>query len=189
MSDLEDGTREAATAAAELPAPDSGARDERDGEPTAAASTPPAGGEAPAEAQALGIQADGGRAGSSNDHIAPSGGGIAMRASCIVDQIHALKLKQKEAREAKMLATKELRSAQRQKQRLKRKAKQLSDADLAAVMTLRASEQGGERKDEEPTALQSPADDSETGNVASTSTTGAVEPLSPAKPRRQARDS
>ena len=188
MSDLEDGTRAAAIAAAEEPAPEDGTREERAGEPTAAASTPPTGGEATAGAQALGIQAGGEGAGSSTDPIAPRGGGIAVKASGLVEEIHALKVKQKAARDAKLQISRELRNAEKRKQRLKRKAKQLSNADLVAVMTLRASEKAWDRKDEEPAALLSPADDSDTGSLASTSTLGTGEgALSPAKPKKKAK--
>ena len=115
MSDLEDGTRAAAIAAAEEPAPEDGTREERAGEPTAAASTPPTGGEAIAGAKALGIQAGGEGAGSSTDPIAPRGGGIAVKASGLVEEIHALKVKQKAARDAKLQISRELRNAEQKK--------------------------------------------------------------------------
>ena len=58
----------------------------------------------------------------------------------MLEEIMMLKQKQKEAREAKMAAQKQLRNAERRRKRLKQRAKQLSDADLLAVISLRNHE-------------------------------------------------
>ena len=68
----------------------------------------------------------------------------------MLEEIAELKRKQKEAREAKMAAGKELRNAERRRKRLKQRARQLSDGDLLAVISLRNHEKAlGKRKDEE----------------------------------------
>ena len=58
----------------------------------------------------------------------------------LLDEIEALKVQQKEAKEAKKAITKKLRNANRRRQRLKRRAKALSDQDLLAVISLRNHE-------------------------------------------------
>ena len=55
----------------------------------------------------------------------------------LYDKIAKLKADQKAAREAKRVATKELRNAQRKKSRVMAKARELSNRDLAEVITLR----------------------------------------------------
>jgi hypothetical protein len=51
-----------------------------------------------------------------------------------------LKGEQEAVRADRKRVTKELKNAQKRKQRLKKRAKQLSDADLVSVLQLRASE-------------------------------------------------
>ena len=58
----------------------------------------------------------------------------------MIDEILALKAEQKKARDAKVAVTKQLRNAERRRQRLKRRAKALSDQDLLAVISLRNHE-------------------------------------------------
>ena len=89
----------------------------------------------------------------------------------IVDEINALKEEQKAARDAKKKITKELRNAEKRRNRLKKRAKQLSDADLLAVMSLRVHEKtllgkgaaGGD-------SIAGDGEESETGSVTSAST-------------------
>ncbi len=54
--------------------------------------------------------------------------------------IARLKREQDEVRASRKRVTKELKNAQKRKQRLKKRAKQLSDTDLVSVLQLRASE-------------------------------------------------
>ena len=56
------------------------------------------------------------------------------------DAIARLKREQDEVRASRKRVTKELKNAQKRKQRLKKRAKQLSDTDLVSVLQLRASE-------------------------------------------------
>ena len=98
-----------------------------------------------------------------------------------------MKAEQKRAREEKCKITKELRNAEKRRQRLKKRAKQLSDADLLAVMTLRSAEQGMRNKDaDEPTAAAAAAEHSDTGTATPTSTTTAAT-QSPAQAKKKAR--
>ena len=101
-------------------------------------------------------------------------------------EIQALKAEQMRAREAKLKITKELRNAEKRRQRLKKRAKQLSDADLLAVITLRSAEQEVRKKDGgEPTAAAS-VEQSDTGTATPTSTTTAAT-HSPAQAKKKAR--
>ena len=65
---------------------------------------------------------------------------MTAKGKSIVDEINALKVEQKAARDMKKKITKDLRNAEKRRQRLKKRAKQLSDADLVAVMSLRVHE-------------------------------------------------
>ena len=56
------------------------------------------------------------------------------------DAIARLKREQDDVRANRKRVTKELKNAQKRKQRLKKRAKQLSDTDLVSVLQLRASE-------------------------------------------------
>jgi hypothetical protein len=58
----------------------------------------------------------------------------------LTDAIARLKDEQDTARATRKRVTKELKNAQKRKQRLKKRAKQLSDTDLVSVLQLRASE-------------------------------------------------
>ena len=69
----------------------------------------------------------------------------------------ALKDEQKKAKDAKKAVTKELRNANRRRQRLKKRAKSLSDQDLLAVMSLRNHERALGRR----TAADDEDDDDE----------------------------
>ena len=104
-------------------------------------------------------------------------------------EILDLKAEQKRAREAKLKITKELRNAEKRRQRLKKRAKQLSDSDLLAVMTLRSAEQGMRKREAgEPTAAAAAAEHSDTGTATPTSTTTAATPTrSPAQAKRKLR--
>ena len=186
-----DGEAADAVAAAEEPTLTDGARGDGTGEPTAAAEAPPpASGEAAVRTEAPALPPTGGEGGSSTDHLASQVGGVKDKGSGILDEIQKLKAEQKAARDKKMQISKELRNAEKRRQRLKRRAKQLSDADLVAVMTLRAGERTLSRnRVGEPTAADgADPDDSETGSVASTSTRGAKSASqSPMKPKKKAR--
>ena len=102
-------------------------------------------------------------------------------------EILVLKAEQKRARDEKLKITKELRNAEKRRQRLKKRAKQLSDSDLLAVMTLRSAEQGMRKREAgEPTAAAAAADHSDTGTATPTSTTTAGTPTrSPAQAKRK----
>ena len=65
----------------------------------------------------------------------------------MLDEIRKLKKEQQEARAAKKAVTKQLRNAERCRQRLKQRAKQLSDADLLAVISLRNHEKSMSQRD------------------------------------------
>jgi hypothetical protein len=56
------------------------------------------------------------------------------------ESIARLKREQDDVRANRKRVTKELKNAQKRKQRLKKRAKQLSDTDLVSVLQLRASE-------------------------------------------------
>jgi hypothetical protein len=56
------------------------------------------------------------------------------------ESIERLKREQDAVRATRKRVTKELKNAQKRKQRLKKRAKQLSDTDLVSVLQLRASE-------------------------------------------------
>ena len=96
---------------------------------------------------------------------------MTTKGKSIVDEINALKEEQKAARDAKKKVTKDLRNAEKRRQRLKRRAKQLSDDDLLAVMSLRVHEKtlfgkGAAAGD----SIARDGEESETGSVTSAST-------------------
>ena len=104
----------------------------------------------------------------------------------LLDQIMALKSEQKKAKDTKKAITKDLRNANRRRQRLKKRAKALSDQDLLAVISLRNHEKAlgrqpsaeGEEDDEES---ESELDaNAATASASSTAT-------SPARPKRRTR--
>ena len=189
MSDPEDA--EATTEAA--PAEPTKKPDEKEsdsgGEPTAAEALAPADGQAASGAEAAALPPLGGQGGSSTDAIAPHVAPADRKGKDILAEIQALKDAQKRARDAKKEITKDLRNAEKKRQRLKKRAKQLSDQDLLAVMTLRSAEQALRRTDavRDGSSTQLPAR-SESGTVTPTSTTDARDPSqSPIQPKRKAR--
>ena len=168
----------AATPSAEEPAsPRASDGSDSGGEPTATATLPPASGQAPSTAEASPLADRGGRPGSSGDGAPALGAMAGPTEKNILSEIAALKAEQKLAREAKLKITKELRNAEKRRQRMKKRAKQLSDADLLAVITLRSAEQEVRKKDGgEPTAAAASAEQSDTGTATPTSSTTATTP-------------
>ena len=189
MSLVDDASAAAAPSAEEPASPRACDGSDSEGEPTATETLAPAGGQAPSDAEAPPLADVGDRPGSSGD------GGPALAAIAggkeknILTEIQALKAEQKLAREAKLKITKELRNAEKRRQRLKKRAKQLSDSDLLAVMTLRSAEQGMRKKEAvEPTAAAAAAEQSDTGTATPTSTTTAGTPTqSPRQPKSKPR--
>lgn len=168
----------AATPSAEEPAsPRASDGSDSGGEPTATETLAPAGGQAPSGAEAPPLADVGGRPGSSGDGGPALGAMAGAQGKNILAEIQALKAEQKLAREAKLKITKELRNAEKRRQRLKKRAKQLSDSDLLAVITLRSAEQGVRKKEGgEPTAAAASAEQSDTGTATPTSSTAATTP-------------
>ena len=74
----------------------------------------------------------------------------------MLEEIAALKQKQKEARDAKVLAQRQLRNAERRRSRLKKRARLLSDGDLLAVMSMRHHERNMAQGDEDAELLHHP---------------------------------
>ena len=182
---------EATTAAAPAEPAPRPASEESDsgGEPTAAEALAPADGQAASGAEAAALPPLGDQGGSSTDPIAPHVASADRKGKNILAEIQALKDDQKRAREAKKQITKELRNAEKKRQRLKKRAKQLSDSDLLAVMTLGSAEQALRRPDADgDISSAGSADRSETGTITPTSTTGGRDPSqSPIQPKRKAR--
>ena len=109
----------------------------------------------------------------------------------ILAEIQALKDEQKRVREARQKISKDLRNAEKRRQRLKKRAKQLSDSDLLAVMTLRSAEQALRRGDgvREMSSAGS-TDRSDAGTLTPSSAAGSRDPSqSPIQPKRKARTS
>ena len=105
----------------------------------------------------------------------------------LLEEIMALKDEQKKAKDAKKAVTKELRNANRRRQRLKKRAKSLSDQDLLAVISLRNHERALGRH----TAADDEDDDdeseSELDEPTATASSAASTPTSPARPKKRAR--
>ena len=141
MSHLQDGSALAPTSAEERATDlDDRRCDIEVGEPTAVEASASASGEASPCAEGS-SPAPVGQPGSSSDIlVASTDNEKGAKAKSIVDEIGALKQKQKEARDLKKQISKDLRNAEKRRQRLKKRARQLTDADLVAVMTLRARE-------------------------------------------------
>ena len=98
----------------------------------------------------------------------------------------ALKSEQKKALEAKKAITKELRNANRRRQRLKKRAKALSDQDLLAVISLRNHERALGRQI--TAELEDDDEDSESELDESTATASASSAAaSPARPKKKTR--
>ena len=89
--------------------------------------------------------------GSSTGAASPGGGAAESRSKLsLTVQIAALKQAQREAKDMKTKATKELRNAKKRKSRLVKKAKQLTTDDLAAVLECR--QEAKSQRMEAPTA-------------------------------------
>ena len=102
----------------------------------------------------------------------------------LLDEISALKEQQKKAREEKQAITKELRNANRRRQRLKRRAKALSDADLLAVISLRNHEKALGRH---PSAEEEEDDEDSDSELEDQTGNGSApsDAPSPKKPKKQ----
>lgn len=172
MSLLDGAVAAAAAPAADEPtALEDRSRSEDAGEPTATQAPTPAGGQATGIAQAATLP-PAGQPGSSNDLTAAAEeGAVTAKGKSIVDEINALKAEQKAARDQKKKITRDLRNAEKRRQRLKKRAKQLSDADLIAVMSLRVHEKmlgGKAAAGGDGGAVE--AEESESGSATSAST-------------------
>ena len=171
MSHLQDGPALAPTSAEERDADLDDRRCEVEvGEPAAAEASATASGEATPCAEGA-SPAPVGQPGSSSDLlVASTDNEKGAKAKSIVDEIGALKQKQKEARDLKKQISKDLRNAEKRRQRLKKRARQLTDSDLVAVMTLRAREK--EVSAAGAAGLQNSQDqeETETGSATSPST-------------------
>ena len=91
----------------------------------------------------------------------------------------------------KKQVSKELRNAEKRRQRLKKRAKQLSHADLVAVMSLRTAERAMARTlATEDSQVEDEPDDSEDGSATSASTRGvasaSASPMQPSKKSKSA---
>ena len=82
--------------------------------------------------------------------------------------------------------TKDLRNANRRRQRLKRRAKALSDQDLLAVITLRNHEKVLGRKVSVEEEIEDDESYSEDDGTTAAGSGGSL-PNSPARPKKQAR--
>jgi hypothetical protein len=184
-----EATTEAAPA--DLAPPPAAEESDSGGEPTAAVDLARADGQAASGAEAPALPPLGGPGGSSTDPITAPVPSADRKGKDILAEIQALKDDQKRAREAKKQITKDLRNAEKKRQRLKKRAKQLSDGDLLAVMTLRSAEQALRRPDAgRDVSSPGSADRSELGTITPTSTTDARDPSqSPIQPKRKARTS
>ena len=175
MSLLDESTAAAAPACVEPAGEGDGRRSDDDvGEPTATQVPAPARGDAANIAEAANL-APAGQPGSSSDLTATNEEEVTAKGRSIVEEINALKAEQKAAREQKKKISKDLRNAEKRRQRLKKRAKQLSDADLVAVMSLRVHEKallGKATAGGVSTGLDEEASDS--GSVTSTTTAGAA---------------
>jgi hypothetical protein len=192
MSVLDDAGCTTAAAPAETSPQPAAEESDSGGEPTAAEALAPANGQAASGTEAAALLPPlGAPGGSSTDPIAPPVAPAERKGKDILAEIQGLKDDQKRAREAKKQITKDLRNAEKKRQRLKKRAKQLSDGDLLAVMTLRSAEQALRRPDAGiDVSSAGSADRSEAGTITPTSTTDARDPSqSPIQPKRKARTS
>ena len=162
------------------------------GEPTAAEASASASGEASPCAEGS-SPAPVGQPGSSSDIlVASTDNEKGAAGKSIVDEIGALKQKQKEARDLKKQISKDLRNAEKRRQRLKKRARQLTDADLVAVMTLRAREKEVNAAGAAGVNSSQDAEETETGSATSPSTAATGEggasqsPLQASKRHRSA---
>ena len=104
----------------------------------------------------------------------------------LLDEISQLKDEQKKAKEAKQAITKNLRNANRRRQRLKRRAKALSDQDLLAVISLRNHEKALGRQ---PSAEEDEEEEDSESELEEHTSKGSApsDGPSPAKPKKQAK--
>ena len=115
----------------------------------AAASPQAANGTAAAMAAKVAQHVKGG-ASSAAEPTAGERDAVADVGKSMLEEIAALKQKQKEARDAKVLALaqRQLRNAERRRSRLKKRARMLSDGDLLAVISMRNHERNMVQRDE-----------------------------------------
>ena len=106
----------------------------------------------------------------------------------LLDEISQLKEEQKKAKDAKKAITKDLRNANRRRQRLKRRAKALSDQDLLAVISLRNHEKALGRQPSEEEEDEEEDSESELEDHTSKGSAPSDAP-SPARPKKQAKKS
>lgn len=112
---------------------------------------------------------------------------VADPGQTLLDEILALKDAQKVAKDAKKQVTKELRNANRRRQRLKKRAKALSDQDLLAVISLRNHEKALGRHASAEEEDEDDDSDSETEVSAPAASASGGTPQSPARPKKRAR--
>ena len=113
----------------------------------AAASPQAANGTAAAVAAKVAQHVKGG-ASSAAEPTAGERDAVADVGKSMLEEIAALKQKQKEARDAKVLAQRQLHNAERRRSRLKKRARMLSDGDLLAVISMRNHERNMVQRDE-----------------------------------------
>ena len=116
---------------------------------TAAASPQTAGGSFAAMAANIAQHVKGG-ASTAAEPTAGERDEVADVGKSMLEEITALKRKQKEAREAKVLAQRQLHNAERRRSRLKKRARLLSDSDLLAVISMRNHERAMGQRDSAP---------------------------------------
>ena len=154
---------------------------------TALAPQPPADGPAAASAETVLEPPSGGERPGREPTARPRRSAVADPGKDLLDEITKLKDQQKKAKEAKKAITKELRNANRRRQRLKRRAKALSDADLMAVISLRNHEKALGQK---ASAAEEEEDDEDSESEEENTGTGSApsDAPSPARPKKQARN-
>ena len=178
---------------AALAASPGAAEHERDGgelEPvpaTALAPQPPADGPAAASAETVVEPPPGVGCTGREPTARPRRSAVADPGKDLLDEIAALKEQQKQAKAAKKAITKDLRNANRRRQRLKKRAKALSDQDLMAVISLRNHEKALGQK---ASAAEEEEDDEDSESEEENTGTGSApsDAPSPARPKKQARN-
>ena len=174
------------TAAEEPAAAAASDNSDSNGEPTAAGSVASAGGQALGDAETHALAPVEGGASSSDKPSPGAAARVEQTGKSILTEIQELKEQQKRAREEKKKISKDLRNAEKRRQRLKKRAKQLSDQDLLAVMTLRSAEQALRLKDAD---LEEPGTGSRSEGTLTPSSTGhgREQSESPRLPKAKAR--
>ena len=89
----------------------------------------------------------------------------------LAQKIENLKKQQAEQRQERQKLAQELKNAQRKRRRLKERARGLSDADLATVIALRASE--ADRAAERQAAQQAPSSENRATRASASASAGA----------------